>query len=453
MFFSSKGRSLLRLTCIFWIALGLSAQAQSDGFINTDTDPDAADRATSQDPLPLQDLRLFALIFDHIRRSYVEPISDQALLEKAIKGMLQELDPHSDYLDASHYSALKESTKGEFSGVGLEIGSDSGYVKIITPIDGSPAANAGLEAGDLIIKLDNESIQGLSLHEAAKKMRGPTGTSITFTIIRQSVDKPFDITVIRDVIRTRSVRHRIIEQDYGYVRISQFQSNTGEDFSSAVSNMRKNHPNLKGLVLDLRNNPGGILQASVEVADALIDDGLVVYTKGRLSNSNQSFRATSGDVADGLPVVVLINDGSASAAEIVAGALQDHKRAIVMGTTSFGKGSVQTILPVGQDKGIKLTTALYFTPSGRSIQAQGIVPDIEIKRATITEVEQVRRLKEANLSGHLTNGDGQESKENGLAIDVSREDSEEIMRDNQLFEAVNMLKGLAIFNQANASSS
>lgn len=434
-------RSLLRFLFALGITLSFCVQAQDSDVLDANT-------VTNQDPLPLEDLRLFTMIFEHVRRSYVEPVSDQELLEKAIKGMLQELDPHSNYLDSDHFSAIKETTKGEFGGVGLEIGIEDGYVKVITPIDDSPAANAGLQTGDMIIKLDNESIRGLSLTEAAKKMRGPKGTVITFTIIRQGVNKPFDVKIIRDTIKTLSVRSRMIEQDYGYVRISQFQSNTGKDFIDSISMMRENHPNLKGLVLDLRNNPGGVLQASVEVVDALINDGLIVYTKGRLDNSNQSFEATTGDVSDGLPLVVLINDGSASAAEIVAGALQDHKRAIIMGTTSFGKGSVQTILPVAKDKGIKLTTALYFTPTGRSIQAQGIVPDIEIRRATITEVEEVRQFKEANLSGHLSNNhNGDET--NAVDEKDSYEDSENIVKDNQLYEAINMLRGLAIFNQRN----
>ncbi|MGH1486404.1 MAG: S41 family peptidase [Cellvibrionaceae bacterium] len=402
-----------------------------------------ASNIESSDPLPLQDLRLFTLIFDHIRRSYVEPVTDQELLENAVKGMLQELDPHSDYLDASHFSNLQESTQGQFSGVGLEIGQENGYIKVITPIDGSPAKKAGLQAGDLVIKLDNQSIRGLSLSEAAKKMRGPKGTEVIFTVIRQGLEKAIDITVMRDTIQTRSVRSRTIEDDFGYVRISQFQANTGKDFVTAISKLLKENKQLKGIVLDLRNNPGGVLQASVEVVDALVNDGLIVYTEGRLDNSNQSFSATTGDIAQGLPMVVLINGGSASAAEIVAGALQDQQRAIIMGTRSFGKGSVQTVLPVGKDKGIKLTTALYFTPEGRSIQAQGIEPDVIIERATITQLGGDARVKEADLSGHLANGNGDEDVK--PSTKKSRSQNTE---DNQLFEALNMLKGLAIFNKA-----
>jgi carboxyl-terminal processing protease len=417
------------------LCLSLSAYAQ-------DTQP-STEVVEGKDPLPLQDLRLFTLIFDHIRRSYVEPVTDQELLENAVKGMLQELDPHSDYLNATNFNSLQESTQGEFSGVGIEIGLENGYVKVITPIDDSPAEKAGLQAGDLVIKLDNQSIRGLSLSEAAKKMRGPKGTPVIFTVIRQGVEKSIDITVVRDTIQTRSVRSRLIEDDFGYVRISQFQGNTGKDFVTAISKLLKKNSEMKGIVLDLRNNPGGVLQASVEVVDALVNSGLIVYTEGRLDNSNQSFSATTGDIAQGLPVVVLINGGSASAAEIVAGALQDQQRAIIMGTRSFGKGSVQTVLPVGKDKGIKLTTALYFTPNGRSIQAQGIEPDVVITRAKITQLGDDSRVKESDLSGHLANGNGQENSSS-----TDNKTNKQSTDDNQLFEALNMLKGLAIFNQA-----
>lgn len=428
------------LRCLALLGLALSgtlpsASAQNAPLAQKET-------PVTSDPLPLEDLRLFTLIFDHIRRSYVEPVSDQELLENAIKGMLQELDPHSDYLDASHFSSLQESTQGQFSGVGIEIGSDKGYIKVITPIDGSPAEAAGLQAGDLVIELDNKSIRGLSISEAAKLMRGPKGTPITFTVIRKGEDKSIDITVVRDTIKTRSVRSRVVEDDFGYIRISQFQTSTGTDFAAAISKLRKKNPELKGFVIDLRNNPGGVLQASVEVVDALVNEGVIVYTEGRLNNNNQSFSATLGDVSQGLPIVVLINGGSASAAEIVAGALQDQQRAIIMGTRSFGKGSVQTILPVGDKKGIKLTTARYFTPKGRSIQAKGIEPDVIIRRATITQLDDDQRVKEADLQGHISNGDGSKEQNTtvirGTASDTS---------DNQLFEAINMLKGLAIFNQ------
>lgn len=396
-------------------------------------------------PLPLKDLQLFTLIFDQIRRSYVEPISDQELLENAIKGMLQELDPHSSYLDGSHFSSLQETTQGHFSGVGIEIGSENGYIKVITPIDDTPAQKAGVEAGDLIIKLDGKSIRGFSISQAAKLMRGIKGTPITFTIVRKGRDKPFEITVVRDQIKTRSVRSKIIEDNFGYIRISQFQSNTGSEFTDQINKLKNENKQLKGFVLDLRNNPGGVLQASVRVVDALIDKGTIVSTKGRLADNEQLFSATTGDASEGLPFVVLINGGSASAAEIVAGALQDHSRAIIMGTRSFGKGSVQTIFPVDKNKGIKLTTARYYTPSGRSIQAQGIVPDVIIERATITQLNEDNRVKEADLAGHLSNGSAVE------ASDASAKNENSDISDNQLFEAINMLKGLAIFNSVKSN--
>jgi carboxyl-terminal processing protease len=434
-------RSLMTiLLSTFFIVLPSSAQ-QSPDSAPSETSVDASERVDNA-PLPLKDLQLFTLIFDQIRRSYVEPISDQKLLENAIKGMLQELDPHSSYLDGSHFSSLKETTQGHFSGVGIEIGSENGYIKVITPIDETPAEKAGVEAGDLIIKLDGQSIRGFSISQAAKLMRGSKGSPITFTIVRKGRDKPFDITIIRDRIKTRSVRSKIIEDDFGYIRISQFQSNTGSEFADQINKLKQQNKELKGFVLDLRNNPGGVLQASVHVVDALIDKGTIVSTKGRLENNDQLFSATTGDASQGLPFVVLINGGSASAAEIVAGALQDHSRAIIMGTRSFGKGSVQTIFPVGKNKGIKLTTARYYTPSGRSIQAQGIVPDVIIERATITQISDDNRVKEADLAGHLSNGNEGEVE---VGDTKSKDDN---IADNQLFEAINMLKGLAIFNNA-----
>ena len=404
-----------------------------------DTPPKSA---TEGNELPLKDLRLFTLIFDHIRRSYVEPISDQQLFENAIKGMLQEMDPHSAYLDASSFQQIRRSTEGKFSGVGIEIGIDDEYIRIISPIDDSPAQRAGLQAGDLIIKLDQESILGLSLSEASEKIRGPIGTKIVFTVVREGIEDPFDITVTRNTIKSSSLSKRIIDKTIAYIRIAEFQGNTGQDFKAAITSLRQQQPALTGMIIDLRNNPGGVLQASVEVVDSLIDEGLIVYTQGRLEASNNRYEATAGNNIDDLPLVVLVNGGSASASEIVAGALQDQRRAIIMGTRTFGKGSVQTILPVGKEKGIKLTTARYFTPSGRSIQAQGIIPDIIIKPATITEIEDYGRISEADLEGHLDNDTDEDSRHEEGASDSNT-------NDNQLFEAINLLKGFAILNQQN----
>ncbi|MFT5118179.1 MAG: carboxyl-terminal processing protease [Kiritimatiellia bacterium] len=439
---------LLTSLIILSVYLPLSSQAQTAPVAEPTQKAGSAD---PKDELPLKDLRLFTLIFDHIRRSYVDPISDQQLLENAVKGMLGEMDPHSAYLDTQSFDQLQESTQGEFSGVGIHMGSEGGYIKIISPIDGTPAEKAGLKAGDIIIKIDQESIQGLSVNETATKIRGPIGSSIVFTITRKDLDEPLDISVIRDTIRSVSVRHKLIEKTIGYIRIAQFQANTGNDFIKAVKKLRADQPLLSGFIIDLRNNPGGILQASVQVVDSLINDGLVVYTQGRLDSSNVNYTATEGDDANGLPIIVLVNGGSASAAEIVAGALQDHNRAVVMGTRTFGKGSVQTILPVGKDKGIKLTTARYFTPNGRSIQAQGIEPDIIVKPATITAIDVGERISEATLGGHLKNTSDTSEREEKKANTSEKKDKKNYnTKDNQLFEALNLLKGLAIFTKNNS---
>jgi len=346
------------------------------------------------------------------------------------------MDPHSSYLDAESLQQLQRSTRGTFSGVGIEIGSEEGFIKIISPIDGTPAKKAGLQAGDLIIKLDQESMQGATLNEASKKIRGREGSSITFTILRKGTEKPFDIVVTRESITSTSVRHRIIDDHIGYIRISQFQNNTSEEFSHAISQLNDHENDIIGIILDLRNNPGGVLQSSIQVTDSLLEDGVIVQTKGRLATSNIEYQAEAGDETNNRALIVLVNGGSASASEIVAGALQDHRRAVIMGTRTFGKGSVQTVLPVTEDKGIKLTTARYFTPKGRSIQAQGITPDIIVKPATITELKETKQLSEADLAGHLEN--------TTPPHDAVKDGTINNTKDNQLFEAINLLKGLAI---------
>ncbi len=405
----------------------------------------AATSEEEKEMLPLDDLRTFTKVYSQIRATYVEDVSDKELLEYAIKGMLSELDPHSNYLDASSFDDLQVHTTGEFGGLGIEVGMENGFVKVIAPIDDTPAAKAGLQPGDLIITLDDKPVKGLSLGEAIDIMRGPVGTEINITVVRDGIEQPFDVSIVRDTIKVRSVRSRVLEPGYGYLRIAQFQVKTGEDFIDEIDKLRAKEPNLKGLVLDLRNNPGGILQSSVKVADAFLDGGLVVYTDGRVENADVKYHATKGDHADGIPLVVLINQGSASASEIVAGALQDHGRAIIMGTESFGKGSVQTVIPISDDRAIKLTTALYFTPQGRSIQAQGIAPDILVERAKITALESGESFTEADLQGRLDNGNGGEA--NGTKKREEREKSRPNIAasDNQLFEALNLLKGIHIF--------
>lgn len=425
-----------------YLPLNLQAQPKELSAPHNHNHDHGDNKELSNEELPLKDLRLFTLIFDHIRRAYVEPITDQQLLENAIKGMLSEMDPHSAYLDASTFEYLQESTQGEFSGVGIEMGSEDGFIKVIAPIDDTPAQKAGIISGDIIIKINQESIQGLSISEAAERIRGPAGSSVEFTLVREGSDTPINITVVRGTIRSISVRERLIDDSIAYIRISQFQANTGKEFINKLKKLQTKKENLHGLILDLRNNPGGVLQASVEVVDSLINEGLVVYTEGRLENSNITYKATEGDETNGLAVVVLVNGGSASASEIVAGALQDHKRAVIMGTQTFGKGSVQTIMPIGENKGIKLTTALYFTPNGRSIQAKGITPDIIVKPATITAINTGERVTEASLDKHLKNGNDKSLDDK---TNTGSNNSDAINpKDNQLFEAVNLLKGLAI---------
>lgn len=398
--------------------------------------------------LPLNDLRTFAEVLERIKTAYVEPIDDKTLFENAIKGMLSNLDPHSSYLEPDAFRDLQESTSGEFGGLGIEVGLEDGILQVIAPIDDSPASAAGLEAQDLIIKIDDQPTKGLSLMESVEKMRGKPGTRIRLTIVREG-RKPFEVTLKRAVIKSRSVKSQLLENDYGFLRISQFQVNTGSEVEKALASLKKENKGqpLKGLILDLRNNPGGVLQAAVEVTDHFISSGLIVYTKGRLANAELRFSANAKNASEGVPLVVLINGGSASASEIVAGALQDHKRGIVMGTDSFGKGSVQTVLPLNNDRALKLTTALYYTPKGRSIQAQGIVPDILVERAKLSQEDSAMGIKEADLVGHLGNGNGGPDKRSNADKDKKPRLQDE---DYQINQAVNLLKGINVLSGTKA---
>lgn len=398
--------------------------------------------------LPLEDLRKFAEVFGRIKDAYVEEVDDRQLLESAIKGMLSDLDPHSTYLAPKDYEKLEESTSGEFGGLGIEVGMEDGFVKVISPIDDTPAMKAGVQAGDLIIKLGDQPVKGMSLEEAVKLMRGKPGTVLTLTIMRQGESAPIAIDVKRDVIKVTSIKSRMIENGYGYVRITQFQADTGSQFANTLKEMEKeNGKALDGLIIDLRNNPGGILQAAVEASDALLDEGLIVYTEGRIQSSRLRFNAKPRELMADTPIVVLINGGSASASEIMAGALQDHKRAVIMGTQSFGKGSVQTVIPLDATHAIKMTTARYYTPDGRSIQAKGIRPDIEVKPAELKELDNQPFFTEADLSGHL---EGQDEKASDNKSKASKEKAKEPSpsdRDFQLRSALNLLKGLRILNK------
>ncbi|WP_040260149.1 S41 family peptidase [Pseudomonas massiliensis] len=393
-------------------------------------------------PLPLDELRTFAEVMDRIKAAYVEPVDDKTLLENAIKGMLSNLDPHSAYLGPEDFAELQESTSGEFGGLGIEVGVEDNFIKVVSPIDDTPASRAGIEAGDLIVKINGQPTRGQSMNEAVDRMRGKVGEKITLTLVRDG-GNPFDVTLARAIIQVKSVKAQLLEDGYGYIRITQFQVKTGEEVGKALAKLRKdNGKKLNGLILDLRNNPGGVLQSAVEVADHFLTHGLIVYTKGRIANSELRFNADPADASEGVPLVVLINGGSASASEIVAGALQDQKRGVLMGTDSFGKGSVQTVLPLNNDRALKLTTALYFTPNGRSIQAQGIVPDVEVRRAKITREQDSESFKEADLQGHLGNGNGGADR----PTPSSPADRKARPQDDdfQLSQALNLLKGLKV---------
>jgi len=404
---------------------------------------------TKEVAVPLEELRAFVEVFDRISTDYVEPIEDKKLLEGAIDGMLSSLDPHSAYLPPKNYKRMEEHTTGQFGGLGMEVGMEDGFVKVVSPIDDTPAQKAGVKAGDLIIKLDEHPVKGKSLAEAVKIMRGKPGSKITLTIVRDGVDKPIVMVLTRAIIKVKSVKEQLLKDGMGYVRISQFQLRTGEDLIKSIKTLEKeNKKPLNGLVLDLRNNPGGVLRAAVQVSDAFLNDGLIVYTKGRVKNSEMRFEAEEGDVLNGKPIVVLINEGSASASEIVSGALQDQRRALIAGRTSFGKGSVQTLIPLNNGGAIKVTTARYFTPSGRSIQAEGIVPDIKIDQVKIEKLKAAdfTRIKEKDLSGHLDNEDDKKQAEK--VVQKADKALEELLaNDYELHEALSLLKGMYFTQQ------
>ena len=387
------------------------------------------DDAAGLSALPVEDLQRFTDVYMRIKRNYVEEVDDSELLDNAIQGMLTGLDEHSSYLDEDDFRDMEAGTSGEFGGLGIEVGMEDGFVKVIAPIDDTPADRAGIQAGDLIVRLDGDSVRGMTLSDAVSRMRGEQGSDITLTVVRDGEDQPLEITITRDIIQVESVRSEMLEEGYGYVRVSNFQTRTARDLVSAIEELKEAN-GLKGLVLDLRNNPGGILNGAVGVSDAFLDGGRIVYTEGRLDEAQIEYDASPGDVLDGVPMVVLVNRGSASASEIVAGALQDHGRAIIMGQNSFGKGSVQTILPLSERTGIKLTTARYFTPDGRSIQDEGINPDIALDE----------RLR-------VSRSEDDEPARRDLPEDVEDEEEESLAeRDFGLNEALNLLKGLNFYN-------
>jgi carboxyl-terminal processing protease len=430
----------------------LSLMLLSFGFINTSVlwaqSEDESELAPAQvaAPLPLQQIKTFADIFSRIKQNYVEPISDEKLLEYAVEGMLSGLDPHSVYLKDEKYEQLNEGTTGSFAGLGMEVVMEDGFVKVIAPIDDTPAAKAGIKTGDLIIKMDGKTVSGLSLSEATERMRGDAGTSIALTILRESETDPIELTLTRAVVRLKSVKRKRLSDQIGYLRITQFQIATAESFRKEIKQLRDSE-GFEGLVLDLRNNPGGLLTSAISIADTFIKEGSIVSTKGRRPENDQIYKASNNDLIDGKPIVVLINGGSASASEIVAGALQDSKRALLLGTDTFGKGSVQTVINIGEQEAVKLTTARYYTPSGRSIQAEGITPDVIVNYREFKESEKgYQRIKENDLPGRLEN-DSKGQKSTAKKAAKSDEIKDLLAKDYQLNEAFNLLNGLILYNQ------
>ena len=461
-----------------WISVGVMAGALTTVSLQT------VARGTLA-PLPLEELQQLAAVFGMVKSDYVEPVDEKKLITDAITGMVASLDPHSQYFDKKTFKEFREGTAGRFVGVGIEISQEDGLVKVISPIEGSPAFRAGLKTNDLITKIDDTLVKGLSLNDAVKRMRGEPNTKVNLTIFRKDENRTFPVTITREEIRTVSVRGKVIEPGYAWVRVSQFQERTVDDFARKIEEMYKLEPTMKGLVLDLRNDPGGLLDAAVAISTAFLPENVtVVSTNGQLADSKFTYKASpefyqrrggadpirrmtesTKGALKGVPLVVLVNEGSASASEIVAGALQDHKRATIMGNQTFGKGSVQTVRPLGPDTGLKITTARYYTPSGKSIQAKGIVPDVMVDESEEGNLFAALRTREADLEKHLGSGQGIEKKDPGA--EKVREDAREAARkkleeeskkpladrqvpefgsvkDFQLMQAVNKLKGRAV---------
>ncbi len=450
-----------------WVSVGIVAGALTTVSLQT-----VARGAMT--PLPLEEIQQLSAVFGLIKTDYVEPVDDKKLITDAIGGMVSSLDPHSQYFDKKSFKEFREGTTGRFVGVGIEITQEDGLIKIVSPIEGSPADRAGLKTNDLITKIDDTAVKGLTLNEAVKRMRGEPNTKVTLTILRKDESRSFPVTITREEIKTQSVKAKVIEPGYAWIRLSQFQERTVDDFVRKLEEIYKQEPRLKGLVLDLRNDPGGLLDAAVAVSAAFLPENVtVVSTNGQLAESKATFKASpefyqrrgSGDplkrlpaALKNVPLVVLVNEGSASASEIVAGALQDHKRATIMGSQTFGKGSVQTVRPLGPDTGIKLTTARYYTPSGKSIQAKGIVPDVMLDETAEGDIYASLRMRESDLEKHLTSGQGEEVKD--AAREKAREEARKRLeeeakkpvaerrlpefgsdKDFQLAQALNRLKG------------
>lgn len=432
--FAIAKNTVLSILCLTLAAASLAEQ------------PEQAS-SNADNAIPLQELRTFTEVFDRIRNSYVNEVDDATLFKYAINGMLNSLDPHSSYLEDDDFADLQEHTTGKFGGLGIEISQEDGLILVVSPIDDTPAQKAGIQAGDLIVKIDDEAVIGMSLNQAVEKMRGAVGDKITLEIRRKSEKELLKFTLTRAEIKVASVRTEMLADSIGYIRITQFQENTGKDLAKHIQKWQESEQ-LTGLILDLRNNPGGVLDAAAEVVDSFINEGLIVYTEGRSPDSQVNFEATTTTAAGDIPLVVLINGGSASASEIVAGALQDHRRAVVIGTQSFGKGSVQSILPLSETSAVKLTTARYFTPKGRSIQAEGINPDIWIEQSEVTPYKS-NSFKEADLPRHLNNKEVQPDPKNTTKKAAEQDEQSDriaqlLKTDFQLYEAYTLLRGMSI---------
>jgi carboxyl-terminal processing protease len=434
----NKGRKialLLAATSALAVLVGIGAQRHC-----------AAQGATNY-----ESIELFTDVLSIVKKSYVEEVDTKKLIYGAINGMLASLDPHSSFMPPDTYKEMKIDTKGSFGGLGIEISVKDGILTVISPIEDTPAYKAGIKAGDQILKIDEKFTKDLTIIEAVKRMRGPKGTKVSITIMRDGFDKPKDFPLVRDVIQVKSVKYKSLDEGFGYIRIAQFQEKTDDDLNKAFSALRgENGGNLRGLVLDLRNDPGGLLDQAVRVADHFLDEGqLIVYTEGREKDSKMRFAARKGDKESHYPVVVLINSGSASASEIVAGALQDHKRAVIMGTQSFGKGSVQTIIPLSDNSGLRLTTARYFTPSGRSIQAKGISPDIVVDKIELpaTDKKEGMHIREKDLENHFESGEKEAGEAKKTEKMPAYKTDEQIKGDYQVLRALDLLKGWEILKK------
>lgn len=458
-----SSRFILGVALVSILSAGLSLPVMAQGEKRTateeaeeaDKDPDANNT--------YKQLNLFGEVFERVRANYVDPVTDKELIEHALNGMLSNLDPHSTYLTEKDFTDMQVQTKGEFGGLGIEVTMDNGFVKVVSPIDDTPAFKAGILSGDYITHIDDVPVMGMTLNDAVDKMRGKVGTSVRIKIRREGVDEALNFTLKRDVIRIKSVRHRVIQDNVGYIRVTTFNQNTVDGVEAAIADIRKQvgEDKLLGYVIDMRNNPGGLLDQAIGLADLFLDKGEIVSTRGRVEEDTKRDNATPGDLASNKPVVVLINGGSASASEIVAGALQDHRRAILLGTKSFGKGSVQTVIPLPGNGAMRLTTARYYTPSGRSIQAKGIEPDIIVEQAKIETLSSAEDIHESDLPGALKNPDEKtapapevkkvitepppaEGEEGEPKAKVEKKEEEE-KQDYQLSRAVDLVRGVSMY--------